>query len=419
MPVYRYIARTRAGARIEGELTAADRRAAARQVERMDAVPVSMTEAAAADPRARRKRAAGGGFRLRRGPRAPRMNVRERLLFTREVSDLLASGMTLGDALHALGHRGEGRERAADRIIGGMREGILQGQSLSEALAAHPDTFPALYVSAVRAGEAAGTLTDTLQRLAEHYERAQETREKITTALTYPCIVLGFGVLMMILLSTFVIPRFAAIFADFGGTLPLPTRILMTMSRWMTGLRGLALLGLLAAAVVAASRHLATDAGRLWWHRRQLRLPVVRHMITANAYAQFARTLGSLLFNGVPVLQALSIVEDTVGNQVLAAEVRAARERVTDGSTISGPLAAGGVFPRILTDMLAVGERTGDLPGALGHIARRYESERDRAMRMFLTILEPVMILLIALVVGFVAISMLLAVFDMTSGLAR
>ena len=145
--------------------------------------------------------------------------------------------------------------------------------------------------------------------------------------------------------------------------------------------------------------------------------PVSSQVISANAFAQFARTLGSLLQNGVPILQALSIVEDTMGNVVLAREIREARDRVTDGSTISGPLAQGNRFPRILTDMLAVGERSGDLPGALGHIARRYENERDRAMRLFLTVLEPVMILVIALMVGFVAVSMLMAVFQMSSGM--
>jgi len=165
------------------------------------------------------------------------------------------------------------------------------------------------------------------------------------------------------------------------------------------------------------SRWLKTEAGRRQWHRLQLRLPVVKHIVNANAFAHFARTLGALLANGVPVLQALTIVEDTVGNVVIAEEISSARDRVTDGATISGPLAEGKVFPALLTDMLAVGEESGDMSGALAHIANRYDNELDRSVKIFTTVLEPVLILLMAVLVGFVAISMLLAVFDLTSGL--
>ncbi len=425
MPTFRYIARSSSGERIEGSLEAADRRAAAHQLARMNAVPVSITESAEAPkPRAEAAHAPASPRVpmlkwLKSGTPAPRMNARERLLFTRELADLLASGMTLGDALHALSQRHDAAQTPADALVTHMRDQIVQGQSLSHALREHPETFPHLYVNVIRAGEASGALTETLRRLSEHYEREQEAREKIISAVTYPAIVMAFGIAMMLFLSAFVIPKFAKVFAEFGGKLPVPTRILMGISQWLSGFRGLAVAGVVVAAAVALRQHIRTPAGRAWWHRKQLTLPILRPIVSANAFAQFAETLGSLLRNGVPVLQALSIVEDTMGNVVLAAEVRAARERVTDGSTISGPLAAGGVFPRMLTDMLAVGERTGDLAGALGHIAHRYESERDRAMRMFMTILEPLMILSIALIVGFVAISMLMAVFDMTSGLAQ
>jgi type II secretory pathway component PulF len=148
-----------------------------------------------------------------------------------------------------------------------------------------------------------------------------------------------------------------------------------------------------------------------------LKLPVIHGIITANSYGQFSRTLGALLNNGVPVLQALSIVENTVANKVIAREIHEARARVTDGSTISGPLAAGNVFPPLLTDMLAIGEESGDMAGSLAHISKRYDDELDRSVKVLTTVLEPVMILLIALGVGFVAISMLMAVFELTSGL--
>lgn len=427
MPHFRYIARTQSGEKVQGTLSALDRRSAANQIARMNTVPISLEETTpeAAPATAARATAAArarnplstGAIPGAGGRRTPRMNARERLLFTRELSDLLASGMTLGDALHALARGGDKKKSLSDELVTDLRDRIVQGQSLSQAMQEYPRTFPALYVSVIRSGEASGALTDTLVRLAEHFERAQETRERIITAITYPSIVLGFGVIMMIFMSIFVIPKFANIFEELGSTLPAPTRLLMSISRWMTGFRGLAVLVAILATTGLTLRQIRTETGRLWWHRQQLRLPILRQVISANAFAQFARTLGSLLQNGVPILQALSIVEDTMGNVVLAREIREARDRVTDGSTISGPLAQGNRFPRILTDMLAVGERSGDLPGALGHIARRYENERDRAMRLFLTVLEPVMILVIALMVGFVAVSMLMAVFQMSSGM--
>ncbi|MCX7819764.1 MAG: type II secretion system F family protein [Kiritimatiellae bacterium] len=411
MATFRYLARARDGRRLEGCLEAADRHAALAELARMDCVPVRVEEAAAVE-----LAPSAGRFRLRRRASPPRMATRQMLQFTRELSDLVGSGMTLGEALHALARRGGGGE-AATAVISDLRDQIVQGRSLSDALAAHPATFPPLYVSMVRAGEAAGTLAASLERLAAHFERAQETREKILMALTYPGIVLLVGSLTVVFIMVFVIPRFASMFAELGSTLPLPTRILIGLSRSLTGVRGLILIAAILLAVIAARRGLATEAGREWWHRTQLRLPVIGRVVRAAAFAQFAQTLGSLLANGVPVLSALTIVERTIGNRVIAREIRQARERVTDGSTISRPLAAGKVFPTLLTDMLAVGERTGDMPGALAHIARRYEAELDRTLKLFITILEPALIVAIATLVGFVAISMLAAVFDLTSGL--
>lgn len=416
MPTFRYTARARDGRKVEGSLEAGDRRAAMAELVRMGCVPTRLEEGAAAAPAAAAPRPATG-FRLRlRRTAALRMSMREVLQFTRELSDLLASGMTLGEALHTLARRGGGGD-AATGVITALRDNIVQGRSLSDALAERPESFPALYVSMVRAGEAAGTLAGALERLARHYERAQDTREKIMMALTYPGIVLAVGSLTVVFIMVFVIPRFAGMFAELGSTLPLPTRILIGLSRAVTGVRGLVLAAVVLGAAALIRRALRAPGGREWWHRVQLRLPVVGRVVSAAAYTQFAQTLGSLLANGVPVLQALAIVERTIGNQVIAREIREAKDRVTDGSSISGPLAAGKVFPPLLTDMLAVGERTGDMPGALSHIARRYENELDRTLKLFITILEPALIILIATVVGFVAISMLTAVFDLTSGL--
>jgi type II secretory pathway component PulF len=174
---------------------------------------------------------------------------------------------------------------------------------------------------------------------------------------------------------------------------------------------------ILIVAAVIVRRYLRTPSGRLWWHTTQMKIPLVREMVMAGAFTRFAQTLGMLIGNGVSVLEALRISERTIQNAVLAQEIKNARERVTDGATISGPLAAGKVFPPMLTDMLAIGEETGDMAGALAHIARRYENMLDRSVKIFTTLLEPILIVIMASLVGFVAISILLAVFDVTSGL--
>jgi type II secretory pathway component PulF len=322
--------------------------------------------------------------------------------------------MTVGNALNCLANRKTGK--AGDRIIAELRDDIIKGLSLSDALAKHPRTFSNLYVSMIRAGEASGSMHEILQRLVAHYERVQETKEKVVMALVYPLIVLVMGVFTMIFAMVWVIPKFKTVFGQMQQALPLSTRILMGMSTWLARYGWIAG-GTAVILMVLANRAVKTKHGQLWWHGVLLRLPLIRGVIASGIYANFARTLGSLLANGVPVLQALTIVEQTVGNAVIARELHNARDRVTDGTTISGPLAAGKILPQMMTDMLAVGEQTGNVSGALSHIARRYESELERNLKIFTTALEPILIILVAVMVGFVAISILMAVFNLTSGL--
>jgi len=400
---------------VSGSVEAADRRAALAKIERRGLVPVSVAPATGEEYRvkepAEKKRAPARNGRTRR---RVRMKLRDLLVFTRELADLLSSGMTLGHALNTLARRDS--QHGTDVIIADLRDEIVQGASLSTALGRWPETFPTLYVSMVRAGEASGQLSQVLERLVLHYERVQEAREKVLMALIYPAIVLTFGGATLVFAMVFVVPRFTAIFAELGSTLPLPTLILIKVSRFLMHY-GLLVLAGLVGGVMLLRRLLRTPAGRRWWDRLQLRVPVIRRIVTANSFAQFANTLGALLSNGVPVLEALGIVEATVGNSIIAEEIHLARERVTDGSSISGPLAAGKIFPPLITDMLAVGEQSGDISGALMHISRRYDAELDRAVKVLTTVIEPILILVMAVLVGYVAISILLAVFDLTSGL--
>jgi type II secretory pathway component PulF len=410
MATFVYTARTKKGEKVEGTLDAVDRRAALLAIERLGHIPVSVEDKSSVVAKA--AAAAQPHFAFRRAHE--RMNMRETLIFTTELSDLLAAGMPLGNALNSLANRRTGG--TADKIIAQLRDEIIHGASLSEAMAMHPATFSKLYVSMIRAGEAGGAVHEVLRRLIEHYERLQEVKEKVVMALVYPMIVIILGAATLIFSMVYVIPKFKVIFDGLGATLPLPTRILIYGSAWMLKY-GWAIIVILVIAGTLVHRWIKTAPGRLWWDRLLLRTPMIRGIVASSIYANFARTLSTLLSNGVPALQALGIVEQTVGNVVIGGEIRNARERVTDGTTISGPLAAGKVFPVMMTDMLAVGEQTGDMPGALGHIARRYENELNRNVKIFTTVLEPILIVMVALMVGFVAISVLMAVFNLTNGL--
>jgi len=412
MPTFNYIARDATGKRMDGAVDAADRSAAMLRLQQMGYTPLSLTQVAQKKTRSTSAKTRFQ-FKFSTGEKV-RMKPRGMLLFTRELSDLLSSGMTLGRALHTQAKRDS--DPVSSIIIPRLRDEVVQGSSLSDALRIYPDSFPKLYVSMVRAGEASGALCESLKGLCSHYERVQEAKSKVTTALIYPAIVMLVGVLSVIGLMVFIVPKFSTIFDDLGGSMPVPTQILIGISNGMIQYGWLMIL-ILAGMSIAFQRFIKTPDGTRWMHACQLKMPIISKITRANSFAHFARTLETLIRNGVPILKALTISEETVGNSVISGEISTARSQVTDGSSIATPLAAGGIFPPMLTDMLAVGEETGDLPGALTQIARHYDEELDFSIKILTTVLEPVLILGVALVIGFVAISMLMAVFDLTSGL--
>ena len=412
MPTFNYIARDAAGQRKDGSVDAADRSAAMLLLQQMGCTPLSLNQAAGAPVKSSALKSKIK-FKFSTGQKT-RLKPRAMLLFSRELADLLSSGMTLGRALHTQAKRDS--NTASALIIPRLRDEVVQGSSLSDALRIYPDSFPKLYVSMVRAGEASGSLGEALHGLCSHYERVQEAKSKVITALIYPAIVLAVGVISMVGLMIFIVPNFTGIFEDLGSTMPLSTRILMGISDAMIHYGWLIIL-VLIGATLAILQYLKTEEGQKWKATSMLKIPIISKITRANSFAHFARTLETLIRNGVPILKALTISEETVGNCVIAKEIADARNRVTDGSSIAGPLAAGGVFPPLLTDMLAVGEETGDLPGALSQIARRYDEELDFSIKVLTTVLEPLLILVVAVGVGYVAISILMAVFSMTGGL--
>ena len=373
---------------------------------------------AAAAPQTKDKGDASGSIwnmQIGGGKQKTDMKRVEVLLFVSELADLLEAGMTLGQALKALANQGE--ELSAQRYVcQDLCDRIVRGENFSDACAKHPRTFPPLFSNMLRAGEASGAMVEVLRRLGDHYERDDNMRGKIKSAMTYPVIVLIFGVFAIIGALVWIIPKFQKVFDSMGASLPLPTKILIGMSQ------GLIEYGwLMAIAVVAIAlwfrKWKKSPAGMRKIDAWKLKAPLIKGIVASGAYSSLAYTLKTLLVNGVNVLQALKICEETCGNAVIGDALKTARQRVTDGTTISGPLASSGVFPRMMTDMLAVGEQAGDMPSSLEHIGKRYQKDMDRNIAAFTNALEPILIVAIAAVVGFVAIAILMAVFKVSSSL--
>ncbi len=402
MPTFQYKAKTRAGELVSGSLAAGDRRTALAELGKMGFFPLAVDSGDVEQ---------GGRKR-----RSLRVKSRDVLMFTEQLSSLLRSGMSLSQALGTLERRSQ--KRALGAVLTELRNGIVQGESLSDSLAKHPKIFSRFFVNLIKAGEASGALDDVLLRLGKHQEQMAEVREKVLGALIYPLIVVSVGICTIVFFMMVMVPKFAGMFKEMGSTMPLPTRILISvsgafMSYWWIGAL------LIASAVTAYRIRARTPEGRLALDTLKLRLPVFGSILTANAFAQFARTLATLLENGVPVLNALQIVEDTMTNRLIANEIREARTRVTDGTSISQPLSKGKVFPELLIDMLTVGEESGEVVPALKNIADTYEQELSRTLKVFTTLLEPAIIIFMAVVVGGIVLSILSAVFSITSGIGK
>lgn len=405
MPTFQYKAKTQAGQLVSGTLAAGDRRMALAELGRRGYFPLNV-DAAEAEAVTKKFGSSSGS----------RVTNRDVLMFTQQLSSLLRSGMSLAEALGVMERRTQ--KKSVQGLMSMLRNEIVQGETLSTALMKHPKLFSKFFVNLVRAGEASGTLDEVLIRLKKHQEENAELREKVFGALIYPVIVVLAGIGAIIFFMTFMVPRFVVMFKEMRTTMPLPTRILIGASNAFTSYWWIGAAAIVAGVIIVKQKS-RTPEGRMALDALKMRLPIFGAILTTSAFAQFARTLATLLENGVPVLTALQIVEDTMTNQVIARELREARTRVTDGTSISQPLSKGKVFPPLLLDMLAVGEESGEVVPALKNIADMYEQELAHKIKIFTTLLEPAIIIVMAAVVGSIVMSILLAVFDITSGIGK
>jgi type IV pilus assembly protein PilC len=332
------------------------------------------------------------------------------VVFTRQFATMINAGLPIVRALYILSEQTE-NPKLKDVVVL-VRKDVEAGLSLSEALDKHPKVFNRLYVEMVRAGEIGGILDEVLLRVADQLEGDQELRRKVKSAMTYPIIVLIIAVLAASFMLIFIVPVFAKMFEDLGGTLPLPTRVAMGISDVLTSIFGVFIYGALIAAVFGFLRWKNTENGRKVWGRASLRIPAkIGDVIQKVALARFARTLGTLSAAGVPILQAIEITAVSSGNWVMENALLKSRDAIREGIPIYKPLEDEPVFPPMVTRMIAVGEETGDIDGMLGRIADFYESEVDATVKALTSIIEPLMIVVVGGIVGGIIIAMYLPMF--------
>jgi general secretion pathway protein F len=402
MGTFQYTATDRAAKIVRGSMEAADERAVVTWLRANGYYPIKIGQPGAAvevTPRLVRL-----STRLGRGP-----STQDVLAFTQQLATLLEAGMELDRSLAILLDLTDNQRFRS--ILRGVLADIQSGSSFADSLAKHPRLFSRLYVNMVKAGEASGVLEMILSRLAGFLERSKAVRDEVTSAMIYPLLLLLVGGGAVVVMMNFVIPRFAQIFADTKQLMPLPTRILLAISTFTTSYWWI-FLGLIVVGWVALRAYLQTEEGRVRWDQWKLELPLLGSLIREIEVSRFARTFGTLLQSGVPVLPAVSIVKETITNRVIAGAMSRLQEGAKRGEGISGPLRATGAFPSFSIHMAKVGEETGKLEEMLIKVADTYDERVRRTVKRLTSLLEPVLILALGAIVGFIVLSMLLAIFS-------
>ena len=327
---------------------------------------------------------------------------------TRQLGTLLGAGIPLIEALRALIEQTE--HRAAETMFREVRERVSQGSSLADALAEHPAWFNDLYVNMVRAGQATGNLDVVFKRLADYMQSQRALRRKVVSALTYPAMMVGIGIIVVSILMTLVVPKITAMLIDTGQTLPGPTRVLITVSDVFKNYWWAGALGIAAVSFLFERIYKRNGDGRLFIDRSLLRLPVIGDLLRKQAVARFTHTLSTLLQSGVPVVQSLEITRNVVGNRVLSDATETIRTRIVEGTDIGTPMRATGVFPPVVCYMVQVGEQSGELEQMLDRIGAAYDEEIEITTGRLTSVLEPILIIFLAVVVGYIVISIVLPI---------
>ena len=391
MPVFAYKATTIQGAVVEGVIEATDERSAIERIKNTGVIPLKVSS-----PKE--------GLRKKISLRSLKGDL---LTFTTELSALLGAGLPLDRGLNILSDVSESSDMKS--VVDAILKSIREGSSFSDALQKHPKVFPRIYVNMIRAGEAGGVLDVVLDKLNEFLESSKALKDHIVSVMIYPAILMATSGLSIIILLTYVLPKFTVIFAELGGALPLPTQILLAVSDTLKTYWWIVAAAAVGAWIIFKS-YTKSDSGKYKWDTVKLRLmgDVIRKLETAR----FCRTLGTLLKSGVPLLQALNNAKDIVNNQVIASAIDAVSAGAKEGKGIAVPLANTKVFPSLALSMIKVGEETGQLDVMLLKVANTYEKSLNVAIKRFVGLLEPIMILTMGIIVAAIIISILMAIFS-------
>ena len=404
MATFSYKATDPAGRIVTGTLEAAEEREAVAALQRLRHIPIRIS------PTKSNHLGLDVDLSKRIASFFARVSTKDVVVFTQDLSTLLEAGVPVDRALAILIDVAENAK--FKDIIRDILKNVQGGSYLSNALAKYPRVFSSFYVSMVRAGEAGGVLDDILKRLGAFLESSQDFKDYIKSAMVYPTFLVCIGGVSIIILLTFVLPKFSVIFADMRQAIPVSTKVLLGISAALK-IYWPVILGGLGVIYFLLMRYLKTPAGSLRFDRFKLRTPLVGELVKKIEVARFARTLGTLAQSGVPILQALNLVKDIIGNQVIAGTLGSVYNRVKEGERLSRPLSEIDVFPSLAIQMMTVGEETGRLGEMLVRVAENYEKAARDTVRRLVSFLEPAMILGMGIVVGFIVISMMMAIFSM------
>jgi type IV pilus assembly protein PilC len=395
MATYVFKAMDLAGAKATGEVEAESKQVLSEQLKSRGLIVLDIAEK-------------GGSKEIKLGF-LNRVKAADLTIMTRQLSTMVSSGMTILRALYVLEAQTENETLA--QIVVKIRKDVEAGLPLSDSIERHPKTFSPLFVAMVRAGETGGVLEESLLRVADQLEKEESLRRQVKSAMTYPTVVLAFAGIVLIGLVTFIVPVFVGVFKQFGGDLPTITKFTVALSKAMTGYWWAMIIGT-AGAVWGFRKWKASETGRGQWDAFRLRIPMkIGDIVQKIALARWSRTLSALVSAGVPLLAALDITGKTAGNRVVEKAMTDVIESVKRGGTIAEPLRHASVFPSMVTHMVGVGEETGALDGMLSKIADFYEDEVDAAVKSLTSILEPIMLVVVGGIVGFIVISMYLPLF--------
>ena len=412
MPTFTYVARDRSGHQLEDTAEAASKDALLAQLRGKGLFVSTVSERRAAKPA---KKKGMGQMVLFKG----RVKLRELSIFYRQFATMINAGVSLIRCLDVLEQQTSSYR--LKEIIRDLESEIEGGASLSQAMTKYPGTFTQLATGLVRAGEVGGVLDETLSRLATFIEKDMDLRRKIKSAMTYPIVVLMFATTIVLVLTTYILPKFIEVFTDLGlkkESFPLPTLMLMRASEFMIHNWWLLIIIVVGLHIVF-KRVKATKTGKRVWDTLSLKAPVFGGLIHKVAIARFSRTLGTLMGSGVPILQAMETTAGTITNDLISDAVLTARANIRQGDTIADPLAASKQFPPMVVQMITIGEETGQLDDMLEKVADFYEAEVDSTLDSLTVALEPLLIVLLGLVVGFIVISMFLPMIALIEGLSQ